>query len=226
MTTWQNHFSHLAASLSAPNGSPGGVFGWQDHGMPRNGGDPWRWWWNYACWVARTAAGNPAAPLPTVDVYGPVLASDEVALVAAHAAYSRFYGGDGTYEHSGLFVFGRPAVMFGALATTAALNARRKAKARADATPSWRNEQSCRVVATNHRLLCHIGGQDWLSFYYGAVSNFQPDLLRWSLTMSFDDECVPLRIAGPPAPILSVWAGIGIEGPRWCSDPRLQPLVA
>lgn len=186
----------------------------------------WGQWWSYSCGSARAVVDNPEAPLPTFQVYGPVLAADEVGLVSGRAVYSRFYGGDGRYEQSGSFAFGRPAVMVSAVVASAALNAHGKAKARAGAIPSWLNEQPCTVVAANHRLLCNTATNGWLSFFYDDVSSFQPDLASWTLMLTFHEQCSPLRISGPPAPALALWAGIGIEGPRWSSDPRLMPLLA
>ena len=145
--------------------------------------------------------------------------------MTAQVTYSRFYGGDGTYQDSDLFVIGHPAVMIGSLALNAALKARRKAKARDAATPRWRSDPACQIIATNERLLCHIAARGWLSFYYDAVSEFHPDLHAWTLTLGFDDQCSPLRISGPPVPALSLWAAIGIEDHRWHNDPRLRPLL-
>lgn len=186
---------------------------------------PWRQWWNYARASAQIAYHDPALAPPRVAVYGPVLDFDETALLSTNATYSRFYGADGSYQRSDLFVIGRPTVMIAAMAGNAILNARRKANAHNAAIPCWRSQQQCQIVATNHRLLCHIAVHGWLSFYYEAVTEFYPDLHAWTLTLGFDYHRAPLRLTGPPVPALSLWTAIGIEGADWHTDPRLSPLL-
>ncbi|WP_131829149.1 hypothetical protein [Mycobacterium numidiamassiliense] len=146
-------------------------------------------------------------------------------MLSTQATYSRFYGGDGSYQHSNLFVIGRPTVMIAAMAGNAILNSRRKAHALKAATPCWRSQQPCQIIATNRRLLCHIAVHGWISFYYDAIAEFCPDLYAWTLTLGFDDRCAPLRLSGPPMPALSLWVAIGVEGARWHTDPRLRPLL-
>lgn len=186
---------------------------------------PWQQWWTYARATARMAYRHPAVAPPRIEVYGPVLDSDETALLSTHATYSRFYAEDESYQRSDLFVLGHPAVMIAAMAGNAILNAHRNANARNAATPCWRSQQPSPIIATNQRLLCHDATGGWLSFYYDAATEFYPDLQAWTLTLGFGDQCAPLRITGPPAPALSLWAAIGIEGQRWHSDPRLGPLL-
>lgn len=188
-------------------------------------GSPWQQWWTYARATARMAYHNPAVVPPRVEVYGPVLDPDETALLSTHASYSRFYAEDESYQHSDLFMVGHPAIMIAAMAGNAILNARRKANARNAATPCWRSQQPSPIIATNHRLLCHIAVHGWLSFYYDAVTEFYPDPYAWTLTLGFDDQCAPLQLSGPPVPALSLWAAIGIEGARWHTDPRLGALL-
>jgi hypothetical protein len=226
MTDWQDLFTHSPTRLPAradhmtaaypfvPPGSPAAVVS-----------DPWQKWWTYARIAARVAYYNPSAPPRCIEVYGPVLDPGEIAILNARATYSRFYGDNGSYDHSDMFVVGHPTLMIGMLAGNAILNARRKAKARDAATPRWRSQQPAQVIVTNLRLLCHLTASGWLSFYYDAASEFYPDLQAWTLTVGFGDQCAPLRITGPPVPALSLWAAIGIEGQRWHTDPRLSPLL-
>ncbi len=226
MTRWEDLFTGPPSRLSAP----------QDGGVPiasRTGrvgcpdttrADPWQQWWTFTRETARAIRANTAI-LPVLDIYGPVLADDEAALLSAELTYSRFYGADGSYQRSDLFVVGHPAVMIGSLAVNAALNARRKAAARAAATPRWQSHRTCQVIATTQRLICANPTRGFLSFYYAAVTEFHPDLHTWTVTLGFGDQCSPLRLYGPPTPALSLWAAVAIEGHRWHTDPRLAPIL-
>lgn len=167
---------------------------------------------------------NGIAP-PVIDVYGPVLDDDEDGLLETEMTYSRLYGGDGRFNRNDFFVLGRPAVMAGALAVNAVVNHRRKVAARREAEVCWRDTQRARVWATTHRLVCDTTF-GLVGFYYEAATEFYPDLDSWSLTLGFDESCPPLRLSGPAAPAICLWAATAILGDRWLRDPRLARLVA
>jgi len=186
--------------------------------------DQWQWWWRYSQISARRWLDGIMPPL--VDIYGPVLEDGEHGLLETEMTYSRRYGGDGHYNHHDFFVGGRPAVMVGALAVSAALNHRRKVAARRDAEVSWRDTQTARVWSTNYRLICDGGGHGLLSFDYGCVTEFYPDLESWSLTLGFGEACAPLRLSGPAAPAISLWVATAVLGNRWVHDPRMSRLLA
>jgi hypothetical protein len=137
--------------------------------------------------------------------------------------YSRRYGASAGYSRSDLLVLGRPAVMVGALAANAAINHRRKVAARRQAEVRWRDEHRVQVIGTNYRLLCNTN-QGWESYWYGDVTEFYPDLDRWSMTVSLDDYA-PLRLCGPATPALALWMATAVLGERWGSDPRLARLL-
>ena len=172
------------------------------------------WWWEYARATARRITQG-IAPAP-VDVWGPVLEPNEVAVMPAEVTYSRLYGGDGLYEPTATYFLGRPAVMIGALAATAAVNHRRKVKARRDAVPSWRDVQHVPVIVTSQRLLAATDA-GWESAWWASVAEFQPDLPEWSLTLGFGPGYSPMRLFGPATPALSIWAAAvsGAPIPAW-----------
>jgi hypothetical protein len=188
---------------------------------PVGGANEWSRWWQYARRSARLFAAG--VEPPTIQVFGPLLEVDEVGLLSADATYSRRYGGSGRYSRSDLLILGRPAVMVGALAVTAAINHRRKVAARREAEVRWRDEHRVQVIATNYRLLCNTD-EGWETYWYGDVTEFYPDLDRWSMTLSFDGYA-PLRLYGPVAPALSLWTATAVLGERWASDPRLARLL-
>lgn len=189
---------------------------------PRN---EWELWWMYARAAARRFAQGISPP--EIEVFGPVLAADEFGLLLADLSYSRLYAaGDGRYQKTGMLVVGRPSVMVGALAVSAAVNHRRKVAARRDAEQRWRDHQQIQVTMTNHRLLCNTLDAGFESYYYGGITEFYPDLDGWQLTLAFDGKVAPLRLAGPAAPALCLWTATAVLGDRWTRDARLAKLFA
>lgn len=185
--------------------------------------DAWSWWWEQARSTARQIADGISPP--TIRVWGPVLDADEVAVMTAEACYSRLYAGDGTYTPAAAFVLGRPAVMLGALAVSAAVNHRRKVAALREAVPRWRDMQQAQVIVTTRRLLC---GTDagWESAWFDTVTDVQPDLGSWSLTLGFGPGWAPIRLTGPAVPTMAVWTAAAVHGYHWQHDPRLAPLLS
>jgi hypothetical protein len=186
--------------------------------------DHWQWWWQYARDSARRWLQGITPPV--IDIYGPVLDDDEDGLLEADLTYSRLYGGDGFYRRADLFVLGRPAVMAGVLAASAAVNHRRKVVARREAEVRWRDTQPARVWATTRRLICDTTTFGVVRFDYAAATEFYPDLDHWNLTLGFDESSPPLRLSGPAAPAICLWAAIAIVGDRWVRDPRMARLLA
>lgn len=179
-------------------------------------------WTEYAR-SAATALRN-RTPLPGIEVYGPVLRTGERALFQGDVNYARMYGGDGTYNTTGLFVLGNPAVMLGSFAAAGIINHRRKARARREAAVQWRDHQRVGFIATTHRLMIHTG-RGWGNFAYGAITEFYPDLENWNLTMGFGGQCAPLLLNGAPVPAVAVIAAAATMPDRWMDDPRLRTLV-
>jgi len=208
------------ASVSAPAAGWGG--GASNSARPARAVDEYGWWWAYArrCAAAFRAGVCP----PEVQVFGPVLEADESALMSAQVEYSRLYGGDGRYDRSNFFIVDRPAVMVGGLALNAAINHHRKVVARREAVPKWRDRCLAAVIVTTHRLLCDAGG-GWESFWYGAMSEFYPDLGAWSVTVGFQ-RCAALRLVGAAVPAVCLWMATAVLGDGWDRDPRLAGLLS
>lgn len=185
--------------------------------------DAWKWWWQYArVSAARFAAG--VEPVG-VDIYGPILVEGEEAILETDVTTSRMYGGgNARYNRNDLVMLGRPAVMVGALAINEVFNHRRKVAARRRAEVRWRDDQRAHLWATTLRLI--IEGRHGLeSYWYSTVTEFYPDLARWSLTLAFDDGSDPLRIVGAPVPALCLWTATAVLGEGWEHDPRLASLL-
>lgn len=178
-------------------------------------------WWHYSrgC-AAALRAGRPPRP---IAAYGPVLGPDEEALLSADIDYSRFCGGDSSYSPLPLIVGGRPAVMVGALAVQGVVNRRRRTAAARRAAAQWRFHQTCPVIVTTDRLICTTAQHGMVSFWFGACTEFYPDLQHWTLTLGFDST-YPVRLSGAAAPALSLWSAYGILGDGWVDDPRLAVL--
>lgn len=184
--------------------------------------DPWQWWWNHARRSARAflAGQDP----PAIAIFGPVLGDEEQGLLEADVTLSFLYGGDGSYARSDYFVVGRPAVMVGALAVSAAINRRRKVAARRDAQPRWRDHQNIHVWSTTDRLIWD-GGSGLESLWYGDIAGFYPELDTWRLTLATHAGHPPVRMQGPVVPLLSLWTATAVLGQRWWQDPRLAALL-
>jgi hypothetical protein len=159
-----------------------------------------------------------------VDVYGPVLEPGEHALLSTEIGYSRYCGTNARYSPLPLVVAGRPAIMFGALAVQGIVNHHRKAVAERKAIEQWRFHQTCTVIVTTERLMCSTAPHGVVSFWFGACTEFYPDLQQWALTLGFDSTC-PVLLSGSAAPALSLWSGYGVLGDAWVDDPRLALLL-
>lgn len=226
MPPLQRHNLPVRRASSTParvvdDGHPGGAQRTcrpQAASQPRT---PAEQWWHYS---RGCAAALRAGRVPTpVAVYGPVLEPGEHALLSAQIDYSRFCGGNGSYSPLPLIVAGRPAVMFGALAVQGVVNHRRKTVAAQRAAAQWRFHQTCPVIVTTDRLICTTAAHGLVSFWFGACTEFYPDLQQWTLTLGFDST-YPVRLSGPAAPALSLWSAYGILGDAWADDPRLALL--
>jgi hypothetical protein len=207
------------AWLGAPSATPGHERqlrpGWQ----PRSSAEQW---WHYS--RAAAAALRAGHPPPPMEVYGPVLEPGEHALLSTEIGYSRYCATKARYSPLPLVVGGRPAVMFGALALQGVINHRRKVAAERKAPHQWRFHQTSPVIVTTDRLLCNTSPHGLLSFWFGACTEFYPDLSRWTLTLGFEST-YPVRLSGPAAPALSLWTAYGVLGDAWVGDPRLTPLL-
>ncbi|MCX5196412.1 hypothetical protein OOK31_21350 [Streptomyces sp. NBC_00249] len=80
------------------------------------------------------------------------LAPGELSLAVGPAARLTWRGlGDGSYSHSNVMAFGRPAFVLGSLAGNALGNAARKSRAAADAQPRWVYDGNGELTVTNRR---------------------------------------------------------------------------
>jgi hypothetical protein len=179
-------------------------------------------WWHYSRGCA--AALRAGHPLTAVDVYGPVLAEGESALLSTDIGYSRYRGSNARYSPLPLIVGGRPAVMFGALAVQGVINHRRKTAAQRQAADQWRDHENCGVIVTTDRLICSTTTHGQLSFWFGDCNEIHPDLQQWTLSMGFDST-YPVRLTGPATPALSLLSASGVLGDKWQHDPRLAALL-
>ncbi len=157
--------------------------------------------------TAALLAGRPLQPL---TVWGVVLEDGEQAHFDCQVNYARFYGTDAVYQHvTGLFVGGSGFVAAG-VAMTALGNSMRRSQAQAEAIQRWREQEYLRVLATDRRLICLVGGQ-WMSFYYSAVTAFYPEPENQSLVFEFSNA-VPLALYGPPVSSLIAYTTHRIHG--------------
>ncbi|MFC0627874.1 hypothetical protein [Kribbella deserti] len=172
-------------------------------------------------WARWLLAGNQPQPL---TLYGLILDQGETAYLQTTVNYARLYGGTGQYNQSGGIYFGKPGMVLGLMAATAAVNASRRSAAQRDMQLLWRDLQEVSLIATSHRLMCHLPARGWLSFDYSTVSEFYPDPANWTLTFGFQNS-EPLRLVGLATPTLSVLSAWRVLGERWPSEPGIAALV-
>ncbi|OUD87383.1 hypothetical protein BC477_05260 [Clavibacter michiganensis subsp. michiganensis] len=111
------------------------------------------------------------------------------------------------------------------MAAAAIGNASRRSAAEAQAAERWRELQPVRLVISDRRLLCQVGGR-WLAFWYAGMTAVYPEVREWALVCQFPDV-EPLRLRGVDAPIAAVITVLGTQGLDALRDhPSLQPLGA
>lgn len=183
--------------------------------------DPW-WRYTYEC---ATALINGVEP-PPATVYGPVLEDDERPRLCTTAGISRLLAGDGSYQRSSLLLFGTAGLTLGMLAAQGIVNHRRRQRARRDQLPAWRLHRAGTVIVTDRRIMCSGTDGALLDFWFGAVTEFYPDLAARTIVLAFGDECAPLRLDGAAAPAVALWTAVGLYGDQWVNDPRLHPFTS
>jgi len=162
---------------------------------------------------------------PTVAVWDLVPRADEVALLDVPATYARYYGTDVVAASSSTLFVGHPAFVLAGLAASGMSRAASARRAAAAAQAQWREWQTVRVVVTNQRIACNVGGQ-WLSFDYGAVAAY-PEVTSWTLVCQFGNIAAPLLLAGDSGPLISVITILMTHGEAGLRDhPDLKALDA
>ncbi len=159
-----------------------------------------------------------------LHIWDVVANSNEVFFLDVPADYARHYGVDVSYSQSSAFYFGRPAFVLAGLGISAMSNAARRNAASQLAAAQWRERQPCRLVVSNQRILCQVGGQ-WLSFYFSGMTAVYPEVGEWSLITQYDSTS-PLLLSGvhvPAAALLTVLATHGVDA--LSAHPSLQVLA-
>ena len=159
----------------------------------------------------------------TIRVWDLIPNQGEVFFSDASATYARYYGRDVSYSRSSTFAFGHPAFVLAALGASAIGNASRRSRAESIAREQWREHQSVRLVVSNQRLICQVGGQ-WLSFYYSAITAMYPEVEQWTLICQFD-SAPPIMLHGEYIPAASVITTLMTHGLEALEEhPSLQRL--
>jgi hypothetical protein len=145
--------------------------------------------------------------LPTYDLAGIVLQSDESAFREIVAEYSRYLERSVQFPvRPSLFVMGSPAFITGAIIAKAFGDAADRRAARrlaVEAAPQWRFLGFPRVILTNQRFLVYAEDQyKWLSFWHSGLQEHRqrPD---FGLELLYPD-CAPVLLRGPMIPWVSI----------------------
>ncbi|MEP6479229.1 MAG: hypothetical protein ABJB03_07550 [Rhodoglobus sp.] len=177
--------------------------------------------WNRASQLRRLLIGRGVPnQIHTWDV---VAGEGEVFFQDARADYARFYGQNVSYSQGSAFFFGHPAFVMAGLGLSALGNAARRSVAEAQAQAQWREQQPCRLLVSNQRLLCQVGGR-WLSFYYSAMTAVYPEVSDWVLIIQFETT-EPLMLRGLDVPVAAVITTLMTHGPSSLAEhPSLKAL--
>lgn len=158
-----------------------------------------------------------------IHIWDVVASPGEVFFLDVPADYARHYGMDVSYSQSSGFYFGRPAFVMAGLGISAMSNAARRNAAANQAAAQWRERQPCRLVVSNQRLLCQVGGR-WLSFYFSRVTAVYPEVQDWSLITQYDSTS-PLLLSGVHVPAAALLTVLATQGPQAVTaHPSLQKL--
>lgn len=160
---------------------------------------------------------------PAIHVWDVVPNANEVFFLDVPADYARYYGMDVSYTQSSGFYYGRPSFVLAGVGISAIANAARRDNAARQAVAHWRERQPCRVLVSNQRLMCQVGGQ-WLSFYFNAMNAVYPEIENWSLITQYDSTS-PLLLSGPQIPEIALMTVLATQGPdAVVHHPSLQRL--
>lgn len=162
-------------------------------------------------------AGDQPSVSPVWDV---VLGAGERVLLDGRVGYSRYYGlgGQGSYAHVSVSHFGdvRPTTALVDHAVAHAGNRGRAQAASFNAATRWREQQQCRVVVTDRRVLCQVQAKGWVTFEHARVSAIQPVPSTGSVVLEYAGTA-PLCLSGPIVTEIMVgvvWALYGAAGLR------------
>jgi hypothetical protein len=162
-------------------------------------------------------AGDQRSVTPLWDV---VLGAGEQVLLDGRVRYSRYYGlgGHAAYAHVSVRHHGavRPATALIDHAVAQAGNRGRAQAAALNAATRWREQQQCRVVVTDRRVLCQVQAKGWVTFEHSRVSAIQPVPATGSVVLEYRDAA-PLCLSGPIVTEIMVgvvWALYGADGLR------------
>lgn len=221
-----------AHRTTSPAGAPAPPMGWADHAYPGAeapqviGMPPWGPHHHQAGWglahrlFQYLSEGNAPRPFPTPLTLDP----GEWLYADAPLEYARFYGTTVHYTRRSTIAFGSIPFMIGAYTATAISNAAERSRARAMASPQWREAHTTRVVLTSRRVIANVQGR-WLSFHHGDIAEFAPSPIRYALVLAYDGY-EPLSLRGPLVPWVSVTLASLLYTPQPLSElPAFAPFL-
>lgn len=180
-------------------------------------------YWNTACEMARWLRKEGNVP-PPMNLEGPIMQQGEQGRIAVpHVRYDRLYGGSGRYRTINPFVAGSTGFVVGAWGAALLANQYAKEKAQQNAQVRWRDEATAVVYITSQRVITALPERT-LDFALSRVSAFHVDFDNWNTMLEFTGDVAPLRLTGPPAPVLALWIAYGLFGSGWQKDSRFDRL--
>ncbi|WP_020498832.1 hypothetical protein [Sciscionella marina] len=180
-------------------------------------------WWQQA---ARAHAQLSAGIRPDTTWSSFTMDPGEVAfgnLMIQDIDYSRLIVPNPVHYHQpGRLVVGSPQFVTGALLGSMAAGMLGRRRARKMSQPYWEDPVGAMVTITDRRLYCDAWGTA-LRFDYAATTGVDPNLGCSQVTLSFANT-TPLRLTGPAAVLVAVFASHHVHGPAAASMPQLAAL--
>ena len=153
--------------------------------------------------------------LPVRPVWDVVLGAGERVLLDGQVGYSRYYGlgGQAAYAPVSVRHYGdaRPVTAWSIMRLRSAGNRGRAQAAAFNAATRWREQQQCRVVVTDRRVLCQVQAKGWISFDH-AQAYRDPDRAATEQRRARVPRHAPLCLSGPIVTeimVVVVWALYG-----------------
>lgn len=135
---------------------------------------------------------------------------------------AQVYCGMNVEYSSSMFAAGGLLLTAATLATSAAINANRRRRARRESLPQWRPWGQFPAILTSERILLMAG--QWTSYDFHRLIVVEPNPLDYTVMLHFEGE-YPIRLRGPWVPWATVAMCATLFGRPWPPGFDPAPLM-